>query len=983
MNDPARVSPVVDREPASASGHGGSNSDPGSRHEEIAAELALVIARQRETLGATATAAATLAAIRASNIHRLTRTYRRFVPAVRPPVPDLPPSRPQGAAAASAAGDPLERLLARERETLARLETESRRVHHELNVAAASRPRRALMALNRGLGRAMRLARHPWWTFGAVVRALGNRGTIGGCRVAWQRFRWNAAPLRFEAPVAQQTDQPTPGDALRWLPPVTISGETFNALFSHPHSSITYRIQVGTRPARRSSDGDQPSGGGDSGLSLPAKARPNEGASGGGSGTGSTRPRTRVVARCGLHPRVWPHNHGGAEFELDVQIPDRSWSARRSLVMNPGDRFVDRRWRRLAIALPSGAHSEVIVRLTTRLAPGASGAHAWSLWGEPRLESLKSLRAMWRSVLGLVARIRYAGLVGTFRQIRDLQATDRHAALYRRWIELNTPTAEAHARMVEAVPSLGYKPRISVLTPVYNTDPRWLRACIESVRGQVYPDWELCLADDGSTARETLRVLQQYQGDSRIKLVRLTGNSGISVATNAALQAATGEFVALLDHDDELAPEALFEVVRLLNQHQDADFIYSDEDKLDAAAQRCDPYFKPDWSPEHFRSCMYTCHLMVLRASLVAELGGFRRGVEGSQDYDLVLRVIERSARIHHLPLILYHWRKVSGSMAASGLAKKWAVDAGERALSDHLVRSGTDAVVVRGPAPGLYRVRYRIAGKPLVSIVIPTDGRSREAGGRIVNLLTNCVRSIVEKSTYGHYEIIVADNGQLPPATIAYLEGVSHRRVHFEGPFNYARKLNFAVRHSRGEHLLLFNDDIEVITPDWIEAMLEYSQQPAIGAVGAKLLYPDGRLQHIGVVMGVCGMAAHAFHSHPGSSAGYGSSALIVRNYSAVTAACMMTRRELYEQLNGFDERFVFDFNDTDYCLRLRREGLRLVFTPHAELYHLEGATFGARTWNADDLDAMRRAWSEVCERDPYYNPHLTRDFPDYRVRT
>jgi len=938
MTDPARASQVVDQEPES--GRGGSHSGPAGRHEDIAAELALVIARQRETLGATATAAATLAAIRASNIHRLTRIYRRFMPATHPPAPATPQPRSPGIEVPIADRDPLERLLDRERETQARLEAESRRVHHELYIAAASRPRRALIALNRGLDRAFVLARHPWWTCGAVARVVGNGGTIGGCRVAWQRFRWHAAPLRFETPVAQKTDQPTPGEALRWIPPVTISGETFDALFSHPHSSITYRI--------------------------------------------STESRARVVARCGLHPRVWPDNRGGVEFELDVQAPDRSWSARRSLVINPGDRFVDRRWRRLAIALPSGAHSDVLVRLTTRLAPGTSGAHAWSLWGEPRVESRTTLRAMWRSILGLVARVRYAGLLGTLRQIRDLQATDQHGALYRRWIELNTPTTEARARMVDAVPSLGYKPRISVLTPVYDTDPRWLRACIESVRGQVYPNWELCLADDGSTARETLRVLEQHEGDPRINLVRLAGDSGISTATNAALHAATGEFVALLDHEDELAPEALFEVVRLLNQHPDADFVYSDEDKIDAAGQRCDPYFKPDWSPEHFRSCMYTRHLMILRASLVGEVGGFRPDVEGSQEYDLVLRVIERSARIHHLPLVLYHGRKVSGSMAASGLAKKWAMDGGERALGDHLVRSGADAVVVRGPAQGLYRIRYRIAGKPLVSIVIPTDGRSREADGRMVNLLTNCVRSIVQKSTYEHYEIVIADNGRLPSATSAFLESVPHRRVHFEytGPFNYARKMNFAVSHSRGEHLLLFNDDIEIITPDWIEAMLEYSQQPAIGAVGAKLLYPDGRLQHIGVVMGVCGMAAHAFHSHPGSSAGYESSALVVRNYSAVTAACMMTRRELYEQMKGFDERFTFDFNDTDYCLRLRREGYRIVFTPHAELYHHEAATFGARAWNADDLDAMRRTWREVCERDPYYNPHLTRDFLDYRVR-
>jgi glycosyltransferase involved in cell wall biosynthesis len=381
---------------------------------------------------------------------------------------------------------------------------------------------------------------------------------------------------------------------------------------------------------------------------------------------------------------------------------------------------------------------------------------------------------------------------------------------------------------------------------------------------------------------------------------------------------------------------------------------------------------------------MYTCHLMVLRASLVRELGGFRSCCDGAQDYDLGLRISERSQRIHHIPKMLYRWRKIPESVASSGAAKNWASEAGEQALRDHARRCGMDATVVPGPANGLYRMRHRIAGQPLVSIILPTAGRTRDIGGRQINLLETCVTSIVERSTYGHYELVIADDGTLPRATEAFLESVPHTRLHhqLEGAFNYARKINFIVRHSRGSHLILLNDDIEIISPEWIEAMLEFSQQEDIGAVGAKLFYPDGRIQHIGVLMGVSGLAAHAFHSHPGSSSGYGSSALIIRNYSAVTAACLMTRRDLYKRMSGFDERFVFDFNDIDYCLRLRREGYRVVFTPHAEMYHLESATVPDRVWNSRDLDDMRRTWADVCERDPYYNPHLTRDFPDYRVR-
>jgi len=282
-----------------------------------------------------------------------------------------------------------------------------------------------------------------------------------------------------------------------------------------------------------------------------------------------------------------------------------------------------------------------------------------------------------------------------------------------------------------------------------------------------------------------------------------------------------------------------------------------------------------------------------------------------------------------------------------------------------------------------LYRVRHRIAGHPLISIIIPTMG-GLQGNTRTVSALARCLRSIVQKSTYRHFEIVIAEDSALPDSTVSLLEDIPHTRVscNHEGRFNFARKVNIAARHSRGAHLVLCNDDIEVIAPEWLEALLEFSQQEGIGAVGAKLVYPDGRLQHVGIVLGVCGLAAHVLHSQPGSTPGHGASALIVRNYSAVTAACMMTRRDVFERMGGFDERFASDFNDVDYCLRARRAGYRIVYTPYARLCHLESASFGPRAWSAADMDTMRTTWAETCARDPYYNPNLSRDFSDCRVR-
>lgn len=878
---------------------------------------------------------ASIAAIRTSTTYRLGQVIRTFVPSCVPPLPVEKPAAP-----ATGLGDldPHDATLACEREELARLEAESRRIRQELHHLQLSRPRRMWMALRQWL----QYVRYPGWALGASYRVVMNGGVLHSARMAWRRLRVYDLLLRFQPPTGQQTDRPHIGDAIRWLAPVRISGQTVHPLLMHPDSSVAYRLLV--------------------------------------------PPGSRVVAQCALLPVVWPDNRGGVTFDLTAETPEGQAVSQATLHMNPGDRLVDRRWRELAVTVPGGLAGDLVIRLTTRLPAGVSDARAWAVWGEPRLEWPRTGAERWQSVVVLTRRIRQSGLQATLRHIRGVQASDEHAALYRQWIPINTPGPAALARMATQLETLAYRPRISVLTPVYNTDPEWLRACIDSVINQVYPDWELCLADDGSTAKGTLAVLKEYEGHPRIRMARLSGNSGISLATNAALEMATGEFLAMLDHDDTLTPEALYEMVRALNTAPDLDFIYSDEDKLGSNGERCDPYFKPDWSPEHFRSCMYTCHLMVLRTSLVRELGGFRQGFEGSQDYDLVLRVSERTERIYHVPKILYHWRKSAGSTASSGLAKTWAIDAGERALQEHVDRAGFDAAVLRGPGPGLFRIRHRIVGKPLVSIVLPTAGRSRFLGDRTIDLLSNCVGSVATKTTYENYELIIGDDGALPEATEEFLKTltVPIRRVSFPQPqgFNYGRKLNFIASHSQAPHLILFNDDTEVIAPDWIEAMLEFSQQEEIGAVGSKLLFGDGRLQHVGMVMGVNGMTAHVYHGHQGSTPGYGSSAQIIRNYSSVTAACMMTRREIYERLGGFETRFQFDFNDVDYCLRVRKLGYRIVYTPYSELYHLEWATWGTRGWHAEEVEYMRKTWAEVCEHDPYYNPNLSRDHLDYRVR-
>ena len=594
------------------------------------------------------------------------------------------------------------------------------------------------------------------------------------------------------------------------------------------------------------------------------------------------------------------------------------------------------------------------------------------LWSRIRRRPLAELAGVARAAIG-----RY-GWLGAIQRLRHYGVSPDLQAVYPSWCERHALDEPRIAAMADEIDRLTYRPLISIITPVWNTDPRWLRACVESVRGQVYPHWELCVADDASSSEGTRQVLCELANDPRIKVARLAINSHISAASNAALSMASGDFLVLLDHDDELTPDALFEVVRSLNDDPAVDLNYSDEDKLDLEGRRCDPYFKPDWSPDHFLSCMYTCHLMAIRRRIVEDIGGFRVGYEGAQDYDLVLRVMERTTRIRHIPRILYRWRKLPESAASALDAKPWAHEAARRALADHLERTGQDAEVLPGAASGSFRIRYRIRGSPLVSIIIPT--RESSAAETPLKL---CLQSLVN-THYARFEIVIVSDTRDVPNWIGDLSIAN--RIRWEAleqrdGFNFSEKINSGAAIARGEQLLLLNDDTEALDDDWLEAMLEYSQLEGVAAVGAKLLYPDGRLQHIGLILGVCGVAAHAFHQHPGSSFGYASSAVGVRNYSAVSGACLMTRRAAFDELRGFDPRFPVDFNDVDYCLRARAAGYRIVFTPYARLIHREQDSTGLRQPDAREEAMFRARWPDVLRRDPYYNPNLSTEYPDYRL--
>jgi O-antigen biosynthesis protein len=558
---------------------------------------------------------------------------------------------------------------------------------------------------------------------------------------------------------------------------------------------------------------------------------------------------------------------------------------------------------------------------------------------------------------------------------------------YQRWIEIyDTISACDIAEMQRLSERFPTRPLISVVMPTYNTPEKLLREAIESVRAQTYDRWELCIADDSSTEAHVRRVLAEYaQADPRIKVVHRTENSHICHASNSALELAGGEWVVLLDHDDLLAPHALFCVVDAVNRHEDAMLIYSDEDKVGPDGARRDPYFKSGWNPDLFLSHNMFSHLGAYRRDLVTNVGGFRPGFEGAQDYDLVLRCVGRfpHGQIYHIPHVLYHWRMVPGSTSRDVNEKPYAMLAGERALNEHLQRRQLRAkaeYVELG-----YRVRYEVPQPPpKVTLIIPTrNGR---------NLLERCVSNILKLTSYPNYDIIIIDNGSDDAGIFDYfqeLRPIGNIQVKRDDrPFNYSAINNAAVASASGSIIGLINNDIEVISPDWLTEMVSLAVQPDVGAVGARLWYPNDTIQHAGVVIGMGGIAGHAHRSLKRGQPGYFGRAAIMQSFSAVTGACLVVRKELYLKVGGLNESdLAIAFNDIDFCLKLRQLGYRNLWTPYAELYHHESASRGAedtsqkRARFESECRYMQDHWGEWLTADPAYSPNLTLDGQDFSL--
>ncbi|HIJ89328.1 MAG: glycosyltransferase [Desulfobulbaceae bacterium] len=558
---------------------------------------------------------------------------------------------------------------------------------------------------------------------------------------------------------------------------------------------------------------------------------------------------------------------------------------------------------------------------------------------------------------------------------------------YGEWIRrYDTITDEDRIKLRARMEHFVTRPLISVIMPTYNPNVEWLTEAIESVLKQIYPYWELCIADDASTDPAIRSLLERYaEKDPRIKVVFRPVNGHISLASNSALELATGEWIALVDHDDVLCEHALFYVAEAINNHSDARLIYSDEDKLDDKGNRFAPYFKCDWNRDLFYSHNMITHLGVYRADLVRELGGFRLGAEGAQDYDLALRCIEQitDTQILHIPKVLYHWRMHQDSTALSAEAKPYAMLAGERVLNEHLVRQG---IAARAELIGHgFRVRYALPEKlPLVSLIIPTRNG--------LKFIRQCVESILAKTTYPHYEIIILDNASNDPETLAYFRQIEQedrvKVVRDERPFNYSALNNAGVRLASGEVVGLLNNDLEVISPDWLSEMVSLAMQPGVGAVGARLLYPDNTVQHGGIILGIGGWAGHAHKGFPRGALGYSARASLIQGFSAITGACLLIRKDTYEKFGGLNEaELQIACNDVDLCLRLCEAGLRNVWTPYAELYHHESATRGyedtpeKKARFMRELAFVKKHWPELFRSDPAYNPNLTLDHEDFSL--
>ena len=587
---------------------------------------------------------------------------------------------------------------------------------------------------------------------------------------------------------------------------------------------------------------------------------------------------------------------------------------------------------------------------------------------------------------------------------KDLQYGD-----YGGWIKYNEPKDVDIKKQMEKVFSIS--PKISIVVPMYNTKEKFFKGLVNSVIAQSYSNWELCLADGSPKQNENFK--KYYEKDERIKYKFLGENKGISGNTNEAIKMATGDFIALLDHDDLLSEYALYEVVYAINKFPNSEFLYSDEDKIDENDNRYDAYFKPDFAPDTLRCQNYICHFSIFKKELMEKLNGFKENYDGAQDYDIFLRMSEitKPENITHIPKILYHWRVHNESTAKlNSHAKNYAFEAGKRAIEDHLKRIGLEGTVSSGCIEGIYRIDYKVKDNPKVSIVIPNkDGN---------NILKTCIDSILKKSTYKNYEIIIVENnseteeifnyykellktnkirianyntGKLieneEESSLSYTKKNEIKNLKHE--FNYSAIINFGVKFANGDYVVQLNNDTELITSNWLELMLGFCQRDDVGAVGVKLYYPDETIQHAGIIVGIGGIAGNRFKSIPKSGHGYFAKESMIENLSAVTAACIMTPRKIYDEVGFMDEKLAVAFNDVDFCLKIREKGYLVVYNPFVEFWHYESKSRGQENTPSKirrfqgEMSRFEQRWPEILDSgDPYYNVNLSLDTEVYHMK-
>ncbi|MDD6065306.1 MAG: glycosyltransferase family 2 protein [Firmicutes bacterium] len=568
-------------------------------------------------------------------------------------------------------------------------------------------------------------------------------------------------------------------------------------------------------------------------------------------------------------------------------------------------------------------------------------------------------------------------------KVRFAERFEKEEVEYSEWCKSDDLTEAQRAAQKERV--WENPPKISVVVPIYRTPEEFLRQMIESVQSQTYPYWEICIADGSGDTAGTRPVVEEYLKDDRIRYQILEKNLGISDNTNEAMRMATGDYIALFDHDDLLSENALYEVADEAVR-SGADLIYTDEDKVTAdLSERYQPNFKPDFNLDLLRANNYICHLLVVRRTLAEQVGGLKKEFDGAQDHEFLFRCVEQAEKIAHIPRVLYHWRVHKASTADNPLSKKYAYDAGKRAVLEHIRRCGEDGEVTDTKFPGFYRVKYRVQGEPLVSIIIPNKDES--------STLKACLESIWEKSTYRNYEIIIVENNSTMPETFAYYKEIDGKKgvrvVYWKEGFNYSALNNFGFSYAKGDYILCLNNDVTVITPDWLEWMIGQCQRKPVGIVGVKLYYPDDTIQHAGVIVGIGGVAGAMFVGMKRERSGYLRKAILQQDLSAVTAACMMVDRRAWEAVGGFNTDLAVAFNDIDFCLRVREKGYLVVYEPNVELYHYESKSRGYEDTPEKqkrfkgEIDYMKEHWETILsEGDPYYNRNFSLNTCNYTLR-